>query len=47
MGEGGGEIGPNNFFFEEEVGGVYLALKKSKFQTRQYLDRNILFQFLL
>ena len=46
---GGGKGGSNNifFFFFGGGGGVYLALKYSQFQTRQYLDRDIQFQLLL
>ena len=38
--------GSNNIFFEEG-GEVYLALKNSQFQNRQYLNRDIQFQLLL
>ena len=43
---GGSKRGSNNIFFEEG-GEVYLALKNSQFQTRQYLNRDIQFQLLL
>ena len=41
-----GKGGSNNIFW---AGGwcVYLALKNSQLQTRQYLDRDIQFQLLL
>ena len=41
---GRGKGGSNNFFGGR---GVYLAVKSSQFQTRQYLDRDIQFQLLL
>ena len=43
---GGSKRGSNNIFFEEG-GEVYLALKNSQFQNRQYLNRDIPFQLLL
>ena len=43
---GGSKRGSNNIFFEEG-GEVYLALKNSQFQNRQYLNRDIQFQLLL
>ena len=43
-GGGGGGLVQITFFGR---GGVYLTPKSSQFQTCQYLDRDILFQFLL
>ena len=41
---GWGKGGSNNFLGGR---GVYLTVKSSQFQTRQYLDRDIQFQLLL
>ena len=46
---GWGKGGSNNIFgaMGGGVAGVYLTLKNSQFQTRQYLDGDIQFQLLL
>ena len=45
---GGSKRGSNNIFLGGGGGGgVYLVLKNSQFQTRQYLNRDIQFQLLL